>query len=106
MDIALASVLRMEELVNDLLTLSRAEFAQDPLAREEIPLPAFRITSYNVCYTKLLRIPWSVGSAFPRPRRIFRRPRSMYNGRSVYPGSGDTEDGKGTSEYVAPDRRR
>jgi len=41
LDIALASVLRMEELVNDLLTLSRAEFAQDPLAREEIPLPAF-----------------------------------------------------------------
>jgi two-component system phosphate regulon sensor histidine kinase PhoR len=41
LDIALASVLRMEELVNDLLTLSRAEFAQDSLAREEIPLPAF-----------------------------------------------------------------
>ncbi|MGB3398911.1 MAG: ATP-binding protein [Candidatus Deferrimicrobiaceae bacterium] len=39
--IVLANVLRMEELVNDLLTLSRAEFVQDPLAREEIPLPAF-----------------------------------------------------------------
>jgi two-component system phosphate regulon sensor histidine kinase PhoR len=39
--IVLANVLRMEELVNDLLTLSRAEFVQDPLAREEIPLPDF-----------------------------------------------------------------
>ena len=39
--IVLANVLRMEDLVNDLLTLSRAEFVQDPLAREEIPIPAF-----------------------------------------------------------------
>jgi len=31
----------MEDLVNDLLTLSRAEFVQDPLTREEIPIPAF-----------------------------------------------------------------
>jgi two-component system phosphate regulon sensor histidine kinase PhoR len=39
--IVLANVLRMEDLVNDLLTLSRAEFVQDPLAREEISIPAF-----------------------------------------------------------------
>ena len=40
LEIALANVLRMEELVSDLLTLSQAESVQDPLAREEIPLPA------------------------------------------------------------------
>jgi two-component system phosphate regulon sensor histidine kinase PhoR len=39
--IVLANVLRMEDLVNDLLTLSRAEFVRDPLAREEVPIPAF-----------------------------------------------------------------
>jgi two-component system, OmpR family, phosphate regulon sensor histidine kinase PhoR len=39
--IVLANVHRMEDLVNDLLTLSRAEFVQEPLAGEEIPLPVF-----------------------------------------------------------------
>jgi two-component system phosphate regulon sensor histidine kinase PhoR len=41
LDIVHGNVLRMEELVNDLLTLSRAESVQVPLAKEEIPLPAF-----------------------------------------------------------------
>jgi len=38
LEIVHGNVLRMEELVNDLLTLSKAESVQDPLAKEEIPL--------------------------------------------------------------------
>jgi two-component system phosphate regulon sensor histidine kinase PhoR len=41
LEIVLANVLRMEELVNDLLALSRAESAQVSLVKEEIALPAF-----------------------------------------------------------------
>jgi two-component system phosphate regulon sensor histidine kinase PhoR len=41
LEIALANVLRMEELVSDLLTLSHAESVQVPQAKEEIPVPAF-----------------------------------------------------------------
>ncbi len=40
LDIVHGNVLRMEELVNDLLTLSQAESVQVPLAKEEIPLSA------------------------------------------------------------------
>jgi len=39
--IVLANVLRMEELVNDLLALSRVESTQVSLVKEEISLPAF-----------------------------------------------------------------
>ncbi|MGA7104591.1 MAG: ATP-binding protein [Candidatus Deferrimicrobiaceae bacterium] len=39
--IAHGNVIRMQELVNDLLLLSRAESAHVALAKEEIPLPAF-----------------------------------------------------------------
>jgi two-component system phosphate regulon sensor histidine kinase PhoR len=40
LEIVLANVLRMEELINDLLTLSRAESVPVTLTKEEIPLPA------------------------------------------------------------------
>ncbi len=41
LEIAHANVLRMEELVSDLLELSRAESAHVALVKEEIPLPVF-----------------------------------------------------------------
>jgi two-component system phosphate regulon sensor histidine kinase PhoR len=41
LEIVLANVLRMEELINDLLTLSRAESVPVSLIKEEIPLSVF-----------------------------------------------------------------
>ncbi|HEU5360242.1 MAG TPA: ATP-binding protein [Candidatus Deferrimicrobiaceae bacterium] len=41
LEIVHANVLRMEQLVNDLLQLSRAESLHLPLGKEEIPLPVF-----------------------------------------------------------------
>lgn len=41
LEIVLANVLRMEELISDLLTLSRAESVPVSLTKEAIPIPAF-----------------------------------------------------------------
>ena len=63
----------MQNLINELLEFRKSEQGHLTLKVSEHDLVKFRITSYNVCYTKLLRFAWRPAAMVPNktvPRQI------------------------------------